>query len=383
MSGTGDVLAWNGSPAPPVPLRRIAALVPNVAGVAPGQRARIETWIPLLKEHGWDVDLYPFEDARLHEVLYQPGHLLAKASRLLSCYASHARRVWTMPPYDIVLIYREAALVGPAVLERLVARRGTSIIYDLDDPTFAPQRSPTSGWFNLMKFPRKTNALFRMADHVIAVNRLIGDYASRYNPSVTVIPNFIDVNHYRPADSVTDGFFRLVWTGSMSTAPNLGPIAPALARLQRDRKVRFRTVCDVPVTLPDVEVEMREFSVERQVADLQDCHVGLLPVADTGWNRWKSFHKVAQYMAVGLPVVARRIGTNPDVIDDGVNGFLVDTLDEWYQRLRQLADDADLRVRMGTAARETAVATLSVEAQMARLAAVLDRGASAGRQQRR
>ncbi|MDQ3643608.1 MAG: glycosyltransferase, partial [Actinomycetota bacterium] len=169
-----------------------------------------------------------------------------------------------------------------------------------------------------------------------------------------------------------------VWTGSQSTWPNLEAVAPALARLQRDRPgLEVRVVCDVPVTLPGVDVGMRLFSPETQVADLQDCHVGLVPVADTPWNRWKSFFKTVQYMAVGLPVVGRRIGTNPDIISDGVNGYLVDTADEWYDRLRLLADDPERRARMGAAARRTAVERFSVDVQTARLAALLDTVAAA------
>jgi glycosyltransferase involved in cell wall biosynthesis len=360
-------------------MRRLAALVPNLAGVAPGQRARIESWTPLLREFGWQVDLYPFEDARLHEVIAQPGRVAAKARGLASCYLAQARRVAAMPPYDVVLVYREAALVGPALLERLVARRPAPMVFDLDDPTFVAYRSPTSGWFSLLKFPRKTNALFRMADAVIAGNRLIGEYASGFNTAVTVIPNAVDIDRYRPAETPGDGF-RVVWTGSQSTAPHLAAIAPALARLQEDRPgLEVRVVCDVPVVLPGVGIDMRTFSPETQVADLQDCHVGLVPVADTPWNRWKSFFKTVQYMAVGLPVVGRRIGTNPDIIDDGVNGYLVDSQEDWYDRLQLLATDPERRAAMGAAARQTAVDNFSVGVQTARLAALLDHVAPAGR----
>lgn len=357
---------------PPAPARRLAALVPNIEAVAPGQRARIETWIPLLEERGWTVDLYPFEDARLHEVLYRPGRPAAKALRLLSCYLAQARRVLTMPEYDLVLIYREAALVGPAVLERLVARRSVPVVFDLDDPTFVPYRSPNNGWFSLLKFSKKTDHIFRLADHVIVVNQLVADYASRFNSAVTVVPNFIDVAQYRPVDRPADRPVTLVWTGSQSTTVNLLPIAPALARLQREHGVTVRIVCDVATEVPGVDVQFRPFSPETQVSLLQDCQVGLLPVADTSWNRWKSFFKVAQYMAVGLPVVARRIGNNADVIQDGVNGFLVESVDEWYDRLDLLIGDPCLRARMGVAARTTAVESFSVEVQMARVADILE-----------
>ena len=67
-------------------MRRIAALVPNVLGSSPGQRVRIESWSRPLKKAGWVVEFYPFEDQRLHAVLYQPGRHLAKAVRMLECY---------------------------------------------------------------------------------------------------------------------------------------------------------------------------------------------------------------------------------------------------------------------------------------------------------
>ena len=351
---------------------RVAALVPNLPGVAPGQRVRIESWTGYLESRGWTVDLYPFESVELHEVLYAPGQAAAKARELASCYRRQLQRVLTMPPCDVVFVYREAALVGPAVLERLAARMRAPLLYDLDDPTFVPYRSPTNGWASVLKFPRKTNALFRRASHVITINRLIGDYAARYNPAVTVVPNFVDVERYTPAPSAPPGPVRLVWIGSHSTAPNLVEIGPALARLQADRDVVVCAVGAGAVTVPGVRVESRQWSAGTEVADLQSSHIGLVPLNDAPWNRWKSFYKVVQYMAVGLPVVARRMGSNDEVIEDGVNGFLVETQEDWYERLRLLVDDADLRARMGRAARRTAVDHFSADVHLPRVAAVFE-----------
>ena len=59
-------------------------------------------------------------------------------------------------------------------------------------------------------------------------------------------------------------------------------------------------------------------------------------------------------LASGCPVVATRVGGVPDVVDDGVDGFLVAPGDvgELASRLGELARDAELRARMGTAGRE-------------------------------
>lgn len=323
--------------------------------------------------------MYEFEDARLREVLYSSGHSAAKAVRILACFQRQLRRVWTMPPTDVVLVYREAALLGPAILERLVARRGIPIVFDLDEPIFMAYRSPTSGWASLLKFPRKTHSIFRMATQIIAVNSLIGDYAARFNPAVTVIPNFVDMRRYPVAERPLNRPPRLVWTGSHTTLQNLHTITPALRRLQNDMPdlAPLRVVSSGVIDLPGVRIESRQWTADTEVTDIQDCDIGLVPLNDAPWNPWKFYLKTVQYMAAGLPVVARRMGSNPEMIQDGVNGFVVETQDEWYERLKLLLEDAALRRRMGEAARETAVRHYSVEAQMDRVAKVFEDASAA------
>jgi glycosyltransferase involved in cell wall biosynthesis len=59
-------------------------------------------------------------------------------------------------------------------------------------------------------------------------------------------------------------------------------------------------------------------------------------------------------LASGCPVVATRVGGVPDVVTDGVDGFLVApaAVDELAVRLAELARDPGLRARMGDAGRE-------------------------------
>jgi glycosyltransferase involved in cell wall biosynthesis len=58
-------------------------------------------------------------------------------------------------------------------------------------------------------------------------------------------------------------------------------------------------------------------------------------------------------LAAGRPVVATRVGGVPDVVRDGVDGFLVETgaVDDLAERLERLARDPELRRRMGEAGR--------------------------------
>lgn len=352
--------------------RHIAALVPNVLASAPGQRARIELWAKHLERAGWSIEFHPFEDSPLHDVLYSRGRAPTKAARLLACYGRHLATVARRARGDVVFVYREAAMIGPALAERIVARRPAPLLYDLDDPTWLPYRSPSNGWLSLLKFPGKTRSLFRICDRVIVINKAIGDYAACFNPNVTVLPNCIDTDRYVPRPMTSESPVRAVWIGSHSTAGNLANIAAPLRALQANRSVVFRVIGAREVSLPGVEVEWVEWSADREVELLSECHFGVVPLSDLSWNPWKFFFKTLQYMALGLPVIARRMGSNPEVIDDGVNGFLVEDDNEWLDRLFLLSSDAGLRRRMGDAARATVVERFSVQTQMPRVVSIFE-----------
>jgi glycosyltransferase involved in cell wall biosynthesis len=84
---------------------------------------------------------------------------------------------------------------------------------------------------------------------------------------------------------------------------------------------------------------------------LQQADVFVLPTLADSMPR-----AVLEAMAAGLPVVTTDRSGYQDLIEDGVNGFLVPAGDAHAiaARLRLLAEDRDLRQRIGRAARVTA-----------------------------
>jgi glycosyltransferase involved in cell wall biosynthesis len=64
---------------------------------------------------------------------------------------------------------------------------------------------------------------------------------------------------------------------------------------------------------------------------------------------------VLQAMGLGLPVLTTRIGGNPELVEDGVNGFLAipNNVEDWKRTLRRfLATTPDIRKNMGEAGRD-------------------------------
>jgi glycosyltransferase involved in cell wall biosynthesis len=357
-------------------MKRVVALVPNVLEVSPGQRLRIEAWTPYLEQHGWKVDFFCFEDEVLHDVVYQRGHLAAKTMGMIRCWFAQWRRILRRGGADVIFVFREAALIGPALLERLAVRDGTPMIYDVDDPIFVPARSPTSGWFSMLKFPGKSHRLFRMSSTTIAVNESLAEYARQFAADVVVVPNAVDRARYPMRPPATEGDCVLGWIGSHSTVGNLNLIAGALRDLAASRGAVLRVIGAEAPVLPGVGIDFRPWSAETEVADLLTCDVGLSPVPPGAESTYKTFYKTQQYMAVGLPVVASPRGSNRDLIEHGVTGFLAETNEEWIAAIERLLADAKLREAMGRAARERIFARVSAEDVLPQIAAVFEAAAA-------
>lgn len=355
-------------------MKKIAALVPNLIGVAPGQRVRIEAWAQELPRYGWTVELAAFEDKRLREVLYARGNHLTKARRLAACYATQLARVRQGFKCDVLLVHREAAIIGGAWLERLALREDVAFVYDIDDALFLPMQSPSSGWFSLLKFHRKTHFLMRRADMVLAASRTLGEYASKFNSHVCVVPNYIDTQRYRPSSiKKKNNGVRLIWIGSQSTMINLQAISGVLQRFQQQRSDSILHIIGVgEFALEGVRIELEQWAAEIEVRELQRADIALLPVMPHAWQPFKFYVKLVQYMATGLPVIAQRNAATADVIEDGVDGFLVETDAEWLARLQLLAHDADLRCRIGTAARAKVESRYAIENNMGYVASLFD-----------
>ena len=351
---------------------KVAALVPYTIDTCAGQRFRMETWARLLAPRGIDIDFLPFASPALTGVLYQPGQHVQKAMAMMSCYVDQLARVVRAQRPDVVYIYREAALIGPAIIERLTRRWKAPIIYDIDEPLFVPYASPRNGVLSRLRFQSKIRTLMQMSDHIWAVNRTIGDYAGKFCRRVSVVPMAADTDRYKPgAPLAANAPLRVGWAGTRTSQKNLDLLTEPMARLGKSHGASLRVIADEPMSLPDVSLDFIPWTFEREVPLLQECQIGVVPIQRDEWCEWKFYFKLVQFMALGLPVVATPIGSNLEIVEDGKNGFFADSPAEWHDRLAQLAGDPALRARLGKAARETVLARYSLRGQVDFLEGVL------------
>lgn len=75
---------------------------------------------------------------------------------------------------------------------------------------------------------------------------------------------------------------------------------------------------------------------------------------------------ILEAMAMGLPVIANRVGGNPELVIDDETGILCEQGEDgdMAQAIIRLAASADLRERLGRAARARAEAVFAMDVMM-------------------
>jgi glycosyltransferase involved in cell wall biosynthesis len=354
-------------------MMRLLALVPSLFDTSPGQRFRLEQWQPWLQQRGVEITYAPFEDEELHAVLYKSGNLKEKMRMVARAFKRRISVLRTVRQYDLVYVFREASLLGPPVFERWVHRSGVPLIFDFDDAIFVPYISPANRYLSLLKQPTKTRTICRLASHVMAGNPYLAEYARRVNDRVTIIPTTIDTAKYAlPEAKAPVGPPVIVWSGSYSTVQHLDTLRNALQRLAKQETFRLRVIGTPSYRLDGVEVEAMPWRSQTEVEDLAGGDIGIMPLPDDRWSKGKCGLKALQYMALGIPTVCSPVGVNTDIIQDGKNGMIAASEDEWINKLTQLLRSAELRSILGRAGRITVATQYSAAVQAPRVFQVLE-----------
>jgi glycosyltransferase involved in cell wall biosynthesis len=350
---------------------KVLAWVPQEFDTSPGQRFRLEQWEPALRRDGIQVTYSPFSDAALAGLLKLRGGLLRKALGVLRAWGRRLREAATLEGFDLVYIFREDALLGPALPARRLAARRIPFVFDFDDSVWLNYRSPANAYLSYLRCPGKTATYCRLARHVLAGNPILSDYAAAQGGRVSVVPTTIDLETYRPPTRPPNNVPVIGWTGSYSTEQHLEVARPALEALAQRYPFRLVVVGGGRFHPAGVAVEHRPWRSCSEVADLADIDVGLMPLPDTPWERGKCGLKALQYMALGVPVVASPVGVNAEIVRHGVDGYLAASSAEWLEALARLLEDAGLRRRMGTAGRSRVESAYSASVHAPRVAHIL------------
>ncbi len=214
------------------------------------------------------------------------------------------------------------------------------------------------------------------ADAVTAVSAFMEREARErlgIQKEIKVIPNFVDADVFRPnpcgEDEGNDGRDVVVaHISNFRPVKRVHDLVCAMALVKKSAPgVRLMLVGDGPdrhsverlVSRLNLRKEVKLTGFRSDVANLLRCSDVVVLCSETE----SAPLTLLEGMSSGLPVVATRVGGIPEVVEDGVNGFLVQPKcpEAIAEKILELNADEDLRGRLGEAARETVLERYTAE----------------------
>jgi len=208
------------------------------------------------------------------------------------------------------------------------------------------------GWEDL-------EAILRLAHGVICVNDFTASYARTFNDRIFTVndsPQCEDFDAMRPSAIRDPSRVTLGWIGSPLTAGSLyqirepledlfaefqdlhlrlvGTGLPSLLNLPRFEKVQWSAVPD--------------YDQSGMIREVLAMDIGLFPLYRGDDALARGALKALVYMSGEAAVVAQRYGENADVIEDGVNGMLASSDQEWHDKIAFLIRNPEERKRIAT-----------------------------------
>ena len=346
---------------------KILFLFPYPLKEAPSQRFRFEQYLGLLEKKGFQNVYQSFWDEQAWKILYKSGHTLKKIIGFLKGITRRYLMLFRLSKIDFVFIHRECLPIGPPVFEWMVAKiLKKKVIYDFDDAIWLPNTSQENKSITFLKWHSKVAAICNWSHKVSCGNSFLAHYARQFNKNVIVNPTTIDTaTFHNPAlysvkkksDAAVIG-----WTGTQSTLPYIISLVPVLAKLEAKRPgcIRLLIVANKNPQLEQKFVDFLPWSKETEIEDLMQMDIGVMPLHDDAWSNGKCGFKALQYMSLEIPTLASPVGVNMEIIENGVNGFLCRTENEWIGHLEHLIAHESQRKQLGILGRQKVISSYSV-----------------------
>lgn len=344
--------------------KSVLFILPAPLGISPGQRFRLEHYLSHLRKEGFKCTFSSFYGEKGWKTIYTPGNKIRKIFIVLSGFFRRMLDIFRVSFYSYVFVYREAAPVGPPFFEWIFCKVfRKKMIYDFDDAIWIPVTSEYNQSVSGIKNFSKISSICRWSYRVSVGNEFLAQYVRRFNQDIAIIPTVVDTDKVHNTLQKQDSENPAVgWTGTFSTLHYLDMVIPVLNRLQTIYDFSFIVIADKDPRLPVKNYKFIKWKKETEVDDLLNFHIRLMPLFNDDISKGKCGFKAIQYMSLGIPAIVSPVGVNSKIVDNGINGFICDTGNDWFEKLQLLLSNPNLRVKMGKEARNKIQAHYSVRA---------------------
>lgn len=212
--------------------------------------------------------------------------------------------------------------------------------------------------FSIKKNRERLDAVKRalgMVDLVTTTTDLLADELRKFNPSVAVLPNCVDLQRWQPIPLRPHDEIRMFWAGGSSHFEDLqiiGPVLPVI--MQRFPRVKLVLMgVKFEGILKDLALDRVEFHPwEDNLSYPYKCAIlaadlAIIPLVDNPFNRCKSPLKWVEQSALGVPSVVSNVSPYREIYN-GENAAMVENTPEaWIEAISTMIREPMLRAKIG------------------------------------
>jgi len=281
--------------------------------------------------------------------------------------------VWVAKNFDITYMNYTALPWAFAAMGCFNRKYKRKIVLDLDDdiwnlssdnPAYVAYKPGSQG---LKDFTAICNEVDEITTTNYYLKNVIAHNTYKKHEHIKVFPNYIDLKIYNHRSPFKDtGQITLLHHGSTTHFGDLEneEFAKGVDMIMREfPNVVFKTIGSL---FPKYKYRwgqryINDFGdpdIYKWIRDkfpryMDETDILVAPLNDNLYNRCKSSIKFLETSSAGIPGIYQKIHQYEEVVVDGVNGFLADNREDWYNSIKKLILDKELRKKMGQEAFRT------------------------------
>lgn len=271
---------------------------------------------------------------------------------------------------DVIIVQRDFPSADTLPLLKKLKALGKKLVYETDDAFhLIPEDHPKA--YHHAKAP----AIFEfasMADLITVSTQALAQAFSPYG-RVAVVPNRLSPNlwheallkrHQQARAAYPSNLIRVGVVGGADHAQDLAIISEAISAIaEKQANIVWVAYGDgalamLKQTLQQTNIEAQPSNFDytqhpQRLADLA-LDIALVPLLDNTFNQCRSNLKFLEYGFLAVPAIYSNVESYNTTVIDGETGLLAsNTTESWVKAIITLIEQADLRSKLGKAAKQT------------------------------